>query len=66
MQNFEFKQLSSRQMILSGCRYFLKLSELASLSNCKNRRECPNRSINNGDMVNKAKRDVVSESVAYI
>ncbi len=41
---------------------------MASSSNFKlqNRKERPNQSTNNGDMVDKAKRDVMSEGVTYI
>ncbi len=43
-------------------------SEMASLSNFKwqTRKKRPNRSTNNGNMVEKAKREVVSEGVTSI
>ncbi len=40
--------------------------KMASLSNSRlqNRKACPNRSTNNGDMVDKCKHSVVSESLS--
>ena len=44
----------------------MKLSEIASLTNSRwqNRKELSNRFTNNGDIVDKTKRDIVSEGVS--
>ncbi len=58
------KLSSHRTQIFS----FPQPSEMVLLSNSRsqNRKERPNRSTNNGDMVEKAKYDVVSERVSSI
>ena len=49
-------------LLLKTQKYAMKLSEMAflSYSRWQNRKERPNGSTNNKDMVNKAKHDVVS------